>query len=67
MSPAATVQTSWGATLHAADGRVGVTPADYNASVPSGSSVTLGFQAATTAPVGQLKAFTVNGGTCSPS
>jgi hypothetical protein len=64
MSSAATVQTSWGATLHAANGRVDVTPTDYNASVPSGSSVTLGFQAATTAPVRQIKDFTVNGRTC---
>jgi hypothetical protein len=47
-----------------ADGRVDVTPTHYNASVASGSSVTLGFQAATTAPVGQIKDFTVNGRTC---
>jgi hypothetical protein len=64
MSSVATVQYSWGATMHSADGWVSVTPADYNASVPAGSTISLGFQASTTAPIKQFGAFTVNGTTC---
>lgn len=64
VSPVTTVQYSWGATMHSADGRVSVTPADYNASVPAGGTVSLGFQVLTTAPTTQFGAFTVNGTTC---
>jgi hypothetical protein len=60
----ATVRSSWGATMRSAGGWVSVTPDDYNASVPAGGSIALGFQAATTAPVKQLGAFTLNGRTC---
>jgi cytoskeletal protein RodZ len=66
MSSVATVQYSWGATMHSAGGWVSVTPADYNASVPAGSTISLGFQALTTAPIKQFGALTVNGTTCRP-
>ena len=65
MPSVATVQNSWGATMHSASGWVSVTPADYNASVPAGSTISLGFQALTTAPITQFGAFAVNGTTCS--
>lgn len=65
MSSAATVQSSWGADLSASGGSVLVTPADYNSSVAVGDSVTVGFQAETTASVTTLGPFSVNGKTCS--
>jgi hypothetical protein len=65
MSTAASVTSSWGASLQASGGWVSFVPADYNASVAAGSGVQIGFQAVTTAQVKQLGPFSVNGNTCS--
>jgi len=59
-----TITQMWGGTPAQSGGKVTVTPADYNSSIPAGGSVTLGFlgnQGSTNpAPTG----FTLNGGTC---
>jgi mannan endo-1,4-beta-mannosidase len=64
MAQSASVQNSWGATMHASQGWVALTPADYNASVTAGTTITIGFQANTTATVNRLGPFVVNGRTC---
>ncbi|GGU59183.1 extracellular catalytic domain type 1 short-chain-length polyhydroxyalkanoate depolymerase [Streptomyces lavendofoliae] len=60
-----TITSGWGATYSPAGGTVTATNAPYNATIPAGASVQLGFQARHTGDTGRPAAFALNGATCS--
>ncbi|WP_336320119.1 PHB depolymerase family esterase [Streptomyces lavendofoliae] len=60
-----TITSGWGATYRPAGGTVTATNAPYNATIPAGASVQLGFQAHHTGDTGRPAAFALNGSTCS--
>ncbi len=62
-----TISNMWGGTPHQSGGDVTVTPADYTRSIPSGGSVTIGFQASRGSTNASPTAFTLSGGTCAVS
>ncbi|MGI5479579.1 extracellular catalytic domain type 1 short-chain-length polyhydroxyalkanoate depolymerase [Streptomyces lavendofoliae] len=60
-----TITSGWGATYSPAGGTVTATNAPYNATIPAGASVQLGFQARHSGDTGRPAAFALNGSTCS--
>ncbi|MGC4897090.1 extracellular catalytic domain type 1 short-chain-length polyhydroxyalkanoate depolymerase [Micromonospora sp. DT31] len=59
-----TVTGGWNATYAPASGAVTARNVSYNAAIPPGGSVTIGFQANHTGDTGRPAAFTLNGSPC---
>ncbi|HEY1176868.1 MAG TPA: PHB depolymerase family esterase [Phytomonospora sp.] len=58
------ITSGWNASYSPASGQVTARNASYNAGIPPGASVGIGFQAAHTGGTGEPAAFTLNGTAC---
>jgi len=59
-----TITNGWNATYSPASGQVTARNVSYNAGIPAGASVTIGFQATHTGNAAAPAAFTLNGTAC---
>ncbi|MET8068019.1 cellulose binding domain-containing protein, partial [Micromonospora sp. NPDC005313] len=59
-----TITGGWNATYSPSSGAVTARNVSYNASIPPGGSVDIGFQATHTGNTGRPAAFTLNGNPC---
>ncbi|WP_047893781.1 PHB depolymerase family esterase [Micromonospora sp. RV43] len=59
-----TITGGWNATYSPSSGAVTARNVSYNASIPSGGSVDIGFQATHTGNTGRPASFALNGSTC---
>ncbi|MBF5031756.1 PHB depolymerase family esterase [Micromonospora sp. ANENR4] len=62
-----TITGGWNATYSPSSGAVTARNVSYNASIPPGGSVDIGFQATHTGNTGSPASFTLNGSTCTTS
>lgn len=62
-----TITSGWGAAYQPTSGAVTATNVSYNAAIPAGGSVGIGFQATHTGGTGAPSAFTLNGAACAAS
>lgn len=59
-----TITNGWNATYSPTSGQVTARNVSYNAAIPAGGSVSIGFQANHTGNTAAPTAFTLNGQTC---
>ncbi|MFY1674557.1 cellulose binding domain-containing protein [Plantactinospora sp. WMMB334] len=65
LAPGQTITSGWNATYTPTNGQITATNASYNASIPPGSSTTIGYQASHNGNDTPPNGFTLNGNTCS--
>jgi cellulase/cellobiase CelA1 len=59
-----TITNGWNATYSPTSGRVTATNVSYDASLPPGGALTIGFQATHTGNAAAPSSFTLNGASC---